>query len=134
MTDTLELEFIVDCPNDHAFEVWAERTNMWWPRDHTRSGNPETVVIFEPRAGGRVFERMPDGTEHEWGEIVAWEPPGRLEYLWHIYGDRDEATHVEITFSGSDNTTLVSIKHTGWARLGKKGEQLRQRNHQDGRT
>ena len=128
MTDALELEFTVNCTSEHAFEVWANRADMWWPRDHTRSGDPNTVVTFEPRPGGRVFERTPDGIEHEWGEAVSWEPPHRLEYLWHIYGERSEATHVEITFKEVGDETHVTVRHTGWADLAEKGAQLRERN------
>ena len=100
MIEALEFEVAVQCSNDHAFDVWANRTSMWWPRDHTRSGDPSAVVTFEPRVGGRVFERTPDGTEHDWGEVTVWEPPDRLVYLWHIYGDRSEATLVEDHFHG----------------------------------
>ena len=51
-------EFAVDCPPEHAWAVWAERTSPWWPATHSVSGAPEAVVI-EPRAGGRIFERGP---------------------------------------------------------------------------
>jgi uncharacterized protein YndB with AHSA1/START domain len=128
MIEALEFEVAVQCSNDHAFDVWANRTSMWWPRDHTRSGDPSAVVTFEPRVGGRVFERTPDGTEHDWGEVTVWEPPHRLVYLWHIYGDRSEATLVEITFTAASERTTVKVKHTGWDRLGEKAEHLRGRN------
>jgi len=40
----------------------------------------------------------------------------------------DDATHVEITFSGSERGTTVRIVHSGWERLGAKGSDLRDRN------
>ena len=87
-------------------------------------------MVFEPRAGGRIYERGPDGAEHEWGEVTAWEPPRRLAYLWHIYGERAEATDVEVTFAAAAEGTAVRIVHGGFERLGARGEELRRRNRQ----
>jgi uncharacterized protein YndB with AHSA1/START domain len=56
-----------------------------------------------------------------------WDPPRRLEYLWHIYGDRSEATEVTIVFEPLPGGTLVSIVHSGWDRI-PKGAELRERN------
>jgi uncharacterized protein YndB with AHSA1/START domain len=94
---------------------------------HTVSAEPGLEVRFEPRVGGRIFERAPSGAEHDWGEIVAWEPPRRLAYLWHIRRDRADATDVEITFTPRDDGTLVRIVHTEWERLGD-GAAWRDRN------
>ena len=98
MTEPLVHEFPVACSVEHAFDVWAVRTGMWWPAAHSVSGSPEAVV-FEPRAGGRIFERAPGGEEHDWGRVVAWEPPRRLVYTWHLRQDRADATEVEISFT-----------------------------------
>ena len=99
----------------------------WWPADHTVSGAPEQVVL-EPRLGGRIHERAPDGTEHDWGEVTLWEPPRRLGYLWHLRRDRADATEVEITFDHAVTGTLVEIEHRGWERLGAGGPEWRERN------
>jgi len=121
-------EFAVDCPPEHAWAVWAERTSLWWPATHSVSGAPEAVVI-EPRAGGRIFERAPGGEEHEWGRVRVWEPPGRLVYSWHLRQDAADATEVEITFApAGDAATAVRIEHRGWERLGERGPGLRERN------
>ena len=42
----------------------------------------------------------PKGVEHDQGEILTWEPPHRLAYLWHLGTDRGRATEVEISFAG----------------------------------
>jgi uncharacterized protein YndB with AHSA1/START domain len=92
------------------------------------SSAPGLVVIFESRPGGRIYERTPDGIEHDWGEVLAWEPPRRLAYLWHLGTDRSRATEVDISFTGGDAGTTVSIVHRGWERLGADGLAWRQRN------
>ena len=129
MIEPLRISFEVGCPPDHAFDTWTERFAMWWPRGHTVSGHPDAEVVLEPEVGGRIFERTPDGTEIDWGEITAWDAPRRLAYLWHIRRDRADATDVEITFVGlDDGTTRVDIVHTGWERLGADGQAWRDAN------
>ena len=124
----LELTFTVACSPAHAFTTWAERTSSWWPRGHSVSQDPELTVTIEPRAGGRIFERTPQGEEHVWGQVLAWEPPHRLAYLWHLAQDRSDATEVEIGFAPDPVGTKVTIVHHGWERLGARGGALRDRN------
>lgn len=124
----LELSFRVDCAPERAFELWAERTSLWWPSGHSVSADPDLTVTFEPRAGGRIYERTPSGEEHDWGEVIAWEPPRRLAYLWHLRFDRSDATDVEVTFEPAGDGTAVRIVHSGWERLGSAAEERRERN------
>jgi uncharacterized protein YndB with AHSA1/START domain len=126
--DPLEIEFTVSCAPARAFEVWAERTSLWWPHGHSVSGEPGLTVTFEPHRGGRIYERTPDGAEHDWGEVLVWEPPRRLAYLWHLRFDRADATEVEVTFTPAGSGTAVSIVHRGWERLGAEGPERRERN------
>jgi uncharacterized protein YndB with AHSA1/START domain len=126
--DPLVLELEVACPPEHAFSVWAERTSLWWPHGHSVSGDRGLTVTFEPRPGGRIFERTPAGAEHDWGEVLAWEPPRRLAYLWHLRFDRTDATEVEITFAPAATGTAVRIVHRGWERLGARAPERRERN------
>jgi uncharacterized protein YndB with AHSA1/START domain len=126
--EPLRLEFEVRGDPAHAFATWAERFDQWWPRGHSVSGDPVAVVL-EPRVGGRIFERAPDGSEIDWGEVTAWSPPHRLAYLWHIRRDRADATDVEISFEAlGDGETRVEIVHSGWERLGAEGESWRDAN------
>jgi uncharacterized protein YndB with AHSA1/START domain len=127
--EPLRLSYEIDCPAEHAFDVWTQRLSTWWPRAHSASGDPDTVVVLEPRLGGRVFERTPDGTEIDWGEVTLWSPPERLGYLWHIRRDRSDATDVELTFVDVGNgRTRLDIVHAGWDRLGTGGPAWRDAN------
>jgi uncharacterized protein YndB with AHSA1/START domain len=122
----LLLEFVVDAPVEHAFDVWTRRTRLWWPRSHTVSGNPERI-LFEPRPGGRIVEVGPAGEQHQWGELLDWEPPTRLRFRWHLFFDPSEATEVEITFRAADGGTAVRLEQRGWERLGDAGRPRRDR-------
>ena len=126
MTEPVEIQFEVACSPEHAFDTWANKTSLWWPRSHSMTSAPGLVVTFEARPGGRIYERAPDGAEHDWGEVLTWEPPHRLAYLWHLGTDRSRATEVDISFAG-DDTTTVTITHRGWERLGADGPGWRQR-------
>ena len=129
MIEPLRLSFEVDCPAAHAFRTWTAEIARWWPVGHSVSTAPGLAVVLEGRVGGRIFERTPDGVEHEWGEVIGWEPPRRLTYLWHLRRDRADATEVEITFTEEDHRrTRVEIEHRGWDRLGALGPDWRETN------
>ena len=130
MIEPIRLSFEVDCPVDHAFEVWTGRISQWWPKDHTVSADDDMTVVLEGRRGGRIFERLGNGIEHDWGEVTIWEPPSRLGYTWHLNRDRGDATDVVIRFVAvGDTATQVEIEHSGWERLGADAEAWRNRNN-----
>jgi uncharacterized protein YndB with AHSA1/START domain len=127
--EPLRMSYEIRCPAEHAFEIWTTRLSTWWPKGHSASGDPDTVVVLEPRPEGRIYERTPDGAEIDWGQITLWSPPSRLSYLWHITRDRSDATTVELTFvDRGDGTTRLDIVHSGWERLGAEGRQWREAN------
>ena len=129
MIEPLRISFHVACSADHAFTTWTGRATAWWPPEHTVSHEPGAEIVFEPRRGGRIFERTAQGREIEWGEIVDWDPPRRLRYLWRIATDPQNATDVEIVFRElSDSTTSIEIEHGGWERLGAIGQKWRDAN------
>ena len=129
MIEPLRFSFEVECPQEHAFETWTSRIGSWWPKSHSVTADPDLEVVLETRLGGRIYERTPDGTEHDWGEVTLWEPPRRFGYLWHLRRDRADATDVEIRFIARDaDTTTVEIEHRAWERLGAEGQGWRDRN------
>jgi hypothetical protein len=58
-------------------------------------------------------------------QVIRWPA-----YLWHIVGDRSDATEVEISFTGAGERTTVRIVHAGWERLSAAGPEMRRRNRQ----
>jgi uncharacterized protein YndB with AHSA1/START domain len=129
MTEPLVVEFEVAAAPDHVFGIWTERCALWWPPTHTMTGDP-AVVVFEPRPGGRIYERGADGREHAWGEVIDWDPPARVRYWWHMFFPREEATEVTVTFAARGTDTLVTIRQDGWDRLGDAGVPRRERTGQ----
>jgi uncharacterized protein YndB with AHSA1/START domain len=127
--EPLRLSYVIRFPAAHAFEIWTTRMAAWWPRDHSASGDPDTVVVLEPGPGGRLYERTSAGAEIDWGRITSWDPPHRLAYRWHIGLDAAEATDVELTFVDlEDGSTRLDIVHAGWERLGAGGASRREAN------
>ena len=129
MIEPLRIAFDVGCPPEQTFELWTARTSVWWPTTHTVSAQPGVEVIIEPGVGGRIYERTPQGDEHDWGQVTTWEPPDRISYLWHLRQNRADATEVEITFAATEGDgTTVSIVHHGWDQLGERGQERRESN------
>ena len=106
---------------------------MWWPHGHSVSAEPGLVVTFEPRPGGRIYERTPAGEEHDWGEVVAWEPPRRLVYLWHLRFDRADATEVEITFAPSAEPAATTRSRSSTAAGSASARRRRERRERNRR-
>jgi uncharacterized protein YndB with AHSA1/START domain len=131
MTEPLRMSFEVACGQSHAFDVWTNRIDLWWPADHTATGEDGLTVRLEPRIGGRIFQRDPAGVEIDWGEITEFAPPSLLGYRWHLRRDRADATDVRIRFVPvEEDRTRVDIEHAGWERLGADATVWRQRNRQ----
>jgi uncharacterized protein YndB with AHSA1/START domain len=129
MTTPLRMSFDVDCPAEHAFNIWTSGIATWWPADHTVTGRTDITVVMQDGVGGRIYERTSDGVEHDWGEVTVWSPPTRLAYLWHLRRDRSDATEVEIRFVAKDSGgTRIEIEHRGWERLGRTADQQRDQN------
>lgn len=131
MTEPLRLTFEVACPPERAFHLWTAETTRWWPVDHTATGAEGSKVVFEPAVGGGVYEVTAAGERIDWGEVVAWDPPGHLAYLWHLRTDRADATEVRIDFVAvGDHSARIDIEHVGWERLGERDPDRRDANRQ----
>jgi uncharacterized protein YndB with AHSA1/START domain len=124
-------EVTVAAPPERAFAVFAERFDTWWPRGHHIGAAEMAEAIIEPRAGGRWYERGVDGSECDWGEVLAYDPPHRLRLSWHLDGafaydpDPAHASEVEVTFTPVADGTRVELVHRGLERHGATAEALR---------
>jgi hypothetical protein len=120
-----------------AFDIFAGGVSRWWLKTHSinPTKSPIKDVIIEPRVGGRWFERGEDGSECDWGKVLAWEPPtdqgeGRLLLAWQISAefkyDPTLITEVEIRFTPVDSGTLVELEHRLIERMGERGAGMRE--------
>ncbi|NQU37977.1 MAG: SRPBCC domain-containing protein [Actinobacteria bacterium] len=122
----LVVEFKVNSDIEKAFDTWTEKTGIWWPKDHTLSGDPRQIV-FESSAGGRIVETSSDGTQHVWGDVLAWERPHLIEFRWYLFFDPASATHVRLTFTHESDVTCIRLEQTGFTALGAEGLIRRER-------
>jgi hypothetical protein len=118
--DAVRKTIVVRCDTDTAFRTWTERINAWWPKGHSRSGDTATTVIMECRLGGRIYERTPEGIEHEWGEIKVWDPPRHFAYHWYLGSSPEQPTQVDVHFDAEgDGSTRVAVNHRGPELIGE---------------
>lgn len=114
----------VRAPIEKAWRVYTERYGSWYPKDHFLGDGPAETVIIEPYQGGRWYEQQADGSEPEWGRVLAFEPPRRLLLSWGVGGDwkpdPDPAHHseIEVLFTEVAGGTRVDLEHRGFERHG----------------
>ncbi len=114
----------VDCDVESAFRTFTEDIATWWPvASHSVSGEG-TTPYFEGRDGGRMYERTADGHEHDWANIVAYEPPHRVVLEWKV-NPAAPPTEVEVRFSQDGDGTRVELEHRGWERYPTGGSDER---------
>ena len=105
---------LVNAGADHAFKVFTEKFVTWWPAAHHIGEADLKDVVVEPREGGRWYEIGTDGAECEWGEVKAWEPPGRLLLAWHL--DAPVAPAEAVQLDGD------SLEAEAWAYLAVRSQ------------
>ena len=100
----------------HTFDTFVTKIGAWWPARPFSAGRDRVRdVTVEPRRGGRVYETWDDGTEVDWGALIAWEPPERFVMTWT---GTPETTEVELTFTAlGPALTRVTVEHRGWDAL-----------------
>jgi len=129
---TLRFSITVAADVERAFKVFTEQMSSWWPRERRINDAPMAAAIVEPRIGGRWYEVGTDGSQCEWGMVLAWDPPHHLAVTWHLDGDfrydaaAERASRIDIWFHPSDDgVTRVELVHSGLDRHGPTWRRLR---------
>lgn len=91
-----------------------------------------TKLIFETKESGRCYSEQEDGTECDWGTVLAWEPPRRVVFAWQItaawqFGPEvAKSSEVEVRFTTvGTELTRVDLEHRHFERLGESGRTMR---------
>src|SRR2546421_3337337 len=101
---SIRTEVLVEAPIERAFRVFTKQFDKIKPREHNMLGVDIAESVFEPRAGGRVYDQGVDGTECQWGRVLAYEPPARIVFswdigpTWQIETDPAKSSEVEVRF------------------------------------
>ena len=123
---------VVDAPVERAFSVFTDDMGSWWPPEHHIFQGELETIVFEPRVGGRIYDRGTDGTTCAWARVLAYDPPSRLAFSWdislswQIETDPEKTSEVEVTFTPeTPDRTRVELTHRHIERHGEGWEQMR---------
>jgi uncharacterized protein YndB with AHSA1/START domain len=129
---TVRLAIVVQAPLERAFRLFTEDFDRIKPREHNMLPVAIAETVFEPRIGGRVYDRGVDGSEYQWARVLAFEPPDRLVFSWdispqwQIETDLDRTSEVEVRFvAESAERTRVELEHRNLDRHGAGWEGTR---------
>jgi uncharacterized protein YndB with AHSA1/START domain len=130
---SIQTDVVVEAPVERAFRVFVEEFDKIKPREHNMLEVDIAESVFEPREGGRVYDRGVDGSECQWARVLAYEPPERIVFTWdisphwQIETDRSRASEVEVRFvSEGEERTRVELEHRDLDRHGDGWEGLRE--------
>jgi uncharacterized protein YndB with AHSA1/START domain len=130
---SIKTDVVVGAPIERAFRVFTERFDQIKPHEHNMLEVDIAESVFEPRAGGRVYDRGVDGSECQWGRVLAYEPPERIVFTWdisptwQIETDLDRASEVELRFTAeTPERTRLTLEHRHLDRHGEGWQGLRE--------
>jgi uncharacterized protein YndB with AHSA1/START domain len=122
---SVRAQIVVEAPIERAFRVFTEDFDRIKPREHNLLGVDIAETVFEPRAGGHVYDRGVDGSECRWARVLAYEPPERVVFSWdispqwQIETDPERTSEVEVRFiSETPERTRVELQHRNLDRHG----------------
>ena len=105
MADILTRTIDLACSVDHAFDVFTNKIDLWWPRGHRKNRDASLTL-----SGDALIERSADGGEWIMGQVAAIEPPHLLSLDW-FPGSGASPTSVEIRFAESTAGTTITVTH-----------------------
>jgi uncharacterized protein YndB with AHSA1/START domain len=130
---SVRTDVVVAAPQERAFRIFTEEFDRIKPRDHNMLEVDIAESVFEPREGGRIYDRGVDGTECAWARVLAYEPPERVVFSWdispqwQIEADLSRASEVEVRFvAEAPDRTRVELEHRHLDRHGDGWEGLRE--------
>lgn len=109
-----------------AYRRFTQDFAKWWPSyAYSIGGSRIERVVFQPHAGGLIYEEHKDGTRMRWGKVLALDPPRRVVFSFHPSRAESDAQHIEINFSTEGSQTRVELVSSGWEKMGDKARATR---------
>ena len=131
-SSSVQRTITVEASQEHAFDVFTQGIDSWWPRTHHIGKSPLLKSVIEGWAGGRCYGAQEDGTDCVWGQVLVWEPPSRLVIAWqitHQWGyepDLAKSSEVEVRFTAlGERLTRVDLTHGYFERMGAGADSMR---------
>jgi uncharacterized protein YndB with AHSA1/START domain len=131
-TTAVRTSIVVDATPERAFTVFTAEMGTWWPPEHHLLEADLSETVFEPRVGGRIFDKGVDGSECTWARVLAYEPPHRVVFSWDIgldwtiETDHARTSEVELRFvPDGPERTRVELEHRHLERHGEGWEAMR---------
>jgi len=129
---SVRTQVVVEVPIERAFSVFTEQFDSIKPREHNMLAVEIAETVFEPREGGRIYDRGVDGSECQWARVLAYEPPDRVVFSWdisprwQIESDLEKTSEVVVRFiSETPERTRVELEHRNLDRHGEGWEGAR---------
>jgi uncharacterized protein YndB with AHSA1/START domain len=129
---SVRTQIVVEAPIERAFRLFTEDFDKVKPREHNLLDADIAETVFEPREGGRIYDRGVDGSECQWARVLAYEPPDRVVFSWDINPqwqletDLEKTSEVEVRFiSETEERTRVELEHRNLDRHGDGWESER---------
>jgi|SRR5579864_3803591 len=123
---------VVAAPIGTAFSVFTDGIGSWWPPEHHILDGELAEMVFEPRAGGHVYDRATNGTVCQWARVLEYDPPHRfviswdISLKWQLETDAARCSEIEVRFTAEGATrTRVELEHRHLDRHGDGWEQMR---------
>ncbi|HKW07905.1 MAG TPA: SRPBCC family protein [Candidatus Dormibacteraeota bacterium] len=129
---TVRKEIVVEAPVDRAFRVFVEQFDKIKPHEHNLMAVDVADTVFEPRAGGYIYDRGVDGSSCRFARVLTYEPPRLIVFTWDISPhwaletDHAKTSEVEVRFTPeSAGRTRVVLEHRNLDRHGDDWQAMR---------
>jgi uncharacterized protein YndB with AHSA1/START domain len=130
---SIRTSIVVEAPIERAFRAFTEDFGRFKPPEHNLLDVEIAETVFEPRAGGSLYDRGVDGSECRWARVLAYEPPQRvviswdISPLWQLETDLAKTSEVEVRFiPEAPDRTRVELEHRNLERHGEGWEGVRE--------
>ena len=129
---SVRTSIVVEAPISRAFEVFTTDFGSFKPAEHNMLKVEIAETVFEPKAGGFLYDRGVDGSVCRWARVLAYDPPTRvllswdISPHWQIEEDLAKTSEWEVRFiAEAPQRTRVEIEHRCLDRHGEGWQGVR---------